>query len=128
MEGSRGLRIGVTDLTNLYWGHRAVVKDGDDKSELINIKRGVRQGCVLSPDIFSLYSQAVMNELEEIEGVKVGGSNKGNIRYADDAMLIADTNSKLQSLVDKLDMDCNRMGLKSNIGKTEVMGITRSKG
>ena len=63
-----------------------------DKSEWVNIKRGVRQGCVLSPDLFSLYSQAVMNELEDIEGVKVGGSNINNIRYADDAVLIADTN------------------------------------
>ena len=43
-------------------------------------------------------------------------------------MLIADTNAKLQSLVDKLDVECNRMGLKINIGKTEVMGIPKSKG
>ena len=83
---------------------------------------------MLSPDLFSLYSQAVMNELEDIEGVKVGGSNINNIRYADDTVLIADTNAKLQSLVDKLDVECNRMGLKINIGKTEVMGITKSKG
>ena len=131
VERLRGLGIDVADLTlitNLYWGQRAVLKVGDDKSEWVDIKRGVRQGCVLSPDLFSLYSQAVMNELEDIEGVKVGGSNINNIRYADDTVLIADTNARLQSLVDKLDVECNRMGLKINIGKREVMGITKRKG
>ena len=71
----RGLRIDVADLTlitNLYLGQRAAVKFGDNKSELVNVKREVRQGYVLSPHIFSLYSQAVMNELKDMEGVKVG--------------------------------------------------------
>ena len=50
---------------------------------------------MLSPDLFSLYSQANMNELEDIEGVNVGGSSINNIRYADDTVLIAGTNIKL---------------------------------
>ena len=131
VERLRGLGIDVADLmliTNLHWGQRAVLKVGDDKSEWVNIKRGLRQGCVLSPDLFSLYSQAVMNELEDIEGVRVGRSNINNIRCPGDTVLPADTNAKLQSLIDKLDVECSRMGLKISIGKTEVKGITKSKG
>ena len=58
------------------------------------------QGGVLSPDLFSLYSQAVMDEMADLEGMKVGGMNINNIRYADDTVLIADTEEKLQGLVD----------------------------
>ena len=56
------LGINVADLTlvtNFYCGQRPVVKVGCDKSKWVNIKRG--QGYVLSPDVFSLYSQVLMN-------------------------------------------------------------------
>lgn len=102
-------------MTNLYWGQRAVVRIENDKSDWIKIERGVRQGCVLSPDLFSLYSQAVMDEMADLEG----------IRYADDTVLIADTEEKLQRLVDRLDVECRGVGLRINIGKTEVMGMTK---
>ena len=120
-------RIGadVRLLTNLYWEQKAVVKIGDDRSDLIKIERGVRQGCVLSPDLFSLYSQLVMDELEQLDGIKIGGRNINNIRYADDTVLLADTEERLQELIDRLDEEGRAIGLKINIGKTEVMGVTK---
>ena len=48
-----------------------------------------------------------------------------NIRDADDTALIPDTADKLKRLVEKLDVECNRVGLNINIGKTEVMGVTK---
>ena len=48
-----------------------------------------------------------------------------NIRDADDTAMIPDTADKLQRLVEKLDVECNRVGLNINIGKTEVMGVTK---
>ena len=80
---------------------------------------------MLSPDLFSLYSQVVMDEMVDMEGVNVGGLNTNNKKYADDTVLIADTADKLQRLVDKLDVECNRVGLKINIDRTEVMGVTK---
>ena len=77
---------------------------------------------MLSPDLFSLCSQVVMDAMVDMEGVNVGGLNIKNIRYADDTVLIADTADKLQRLVDKLNVECNRVGLKIGIGNTEVMG------
>ena len=81
---------------------------------------------MLSSDLFSLYSQAVMNKIVDLEGVTVERVNINNIRYADDTVLIADT-EKLQRLVDRLNVECRRVGLKIDIGKTEVMGVTRRK-
>ena len=84
-------RIGADEadvrlLTNLYWEQKAVVKIGDDRSDWIKIEKGVRQGCVLSPDLFSLYSQLVMDEMEQLDLIKIGGRNINNkdtqmIRY-----------------------------------------------
>ena len=66
-----------------------------------------------------------MDEMADLEGMKVGGMNI--IRYADDKVLIADTEEKLQRLVDRLDEECRGVGLKINIDKTEVMGVTKRK-
>ena len=123
-------RIGADEadvrlLTNFYWEQKAVIKIGDDRSNWIKIEKGVRQGCVLSPDLFSLYSQLVMDEMEQLDGIKIGGRNINNIRYADDTVLLADTEERLQELIDRLDEEGRAIGLKINIGKTEVMGVTK---
>ena len=90
-------------IANLYWDQRAAVRINSEKTEWVPIERGVRQGCVLAPDVFSLYSQKVMEEIEELEGVRVGGRNVNCIRYADDTVLIADSKEKLQELTTTLD-------------------------
>ena len=91
----------------------------------MNIEKGVRQGCVLSPDLFSLYTQLALDELAELDGIKIGGRNVNNIRYADDMVLIADSEEKLQSLVTNLHDQCRMKGLRINRSKTEVMGVTK---
>ena len=68
-----------------------------------------------------------MEEIRDIEGIKIGGRNLNNLRYADDTVLIADSQAKLQQLIDGLDTACRRKGLKINISKTESMGITKKK-
>ena len=66
-------------LTNLYWEQKAVVKIGNDRSDWIKIEKGVRQGYVLSPDLFSLYSQLVINEMEQLDGIKIGEGVEASI-------------------------------------------------
>ena len=87
MERLKSVGVDAADLRvlcNLFWGQKSVVRMGDERSEWTDIQRGVRQGCVLSPDLFSIYSQAVIDELEDMEGIRIGGMNTNNIRYADD--------------------------------------------
>ena len=130
VERLRRMGVDAADfrvLTNLYWGQKAVVRIGDDRSGWIEIQHGVRQGCVLSPDLFSLHSQAVMDELGDLEGIRIGGININNIRYADDTVLIADTEEKLLRLVDSWKEECGRYGLEINIEKTDLMGVTKRR-
>ena len=58
-------------------------------SEYTNIKRGVRQGSVMSPDLFNLYSEVILRNLDESERLKANGENLNNLRYADDTSLLA---------------------------------------
>ena len=78
-------------------------------------------------NLFSLYSQVSMDGLVELEGLKVGGRNINIIRYADDTVLIADSEETLQRLVDGLGEECRRYGLSVNKQKTEVMGLTKRR-
>ncbi|GFO09204.1 endonuclease-reverse transcriptase [Plakobranchus ocellatus] len=97
------LKIDGKDLRiikNMYWDQKAAMRVEGEVSKFQNIKRGVRQGCVLSPDLFSLYSEIIMRNLEGHPGIKIGGSNINNLRYADDTVLIAENEKDLQQLLD----------------------------
>ena len=82
----------------------------------------VRQGCVLSPDLFSLYNETIMRNLDGYPGIKVGGHNVNNFRYADDSELIAEN----KELLDILDEESRKKGLELNSKKTEVMVDSRN--
>ncbi|GFS25009.1 retrovirus-related Pol polyprotein LINE-1 [Elysia marginata] len=51
-------------LKTLYWKQTATVRVGGEHSEETPITRGVRQGCILSPDLFNLYSEMILRELD----------------------------------------------------------------
>ena len=83
-------------LTNLYWKQTAAVRCGDDISEWLDIKQGVRQGCVASPQLFSLYTGMIMRELDDMDGFRIGGTVVNNLRYADDTVIIAESEKVIQ--------------------------------
>ena len=76
-------------LETLYWEQIVAVSIDGDLSEWINIKHGVRRGCVLSPDLFSLCTELILGK--GIEGkFKVNGHSISDIQYADDTVLLFD--------------------------------------
>ena len=74
-------------LRNLYAGQEATVRTGHETTDWFQIGKGVRQGCILSPCLFNLYTEYIMRNagLEETQaGIKIAGRNINNLRYADD--------------------------------------------
>ena len=94
--------MGVPDrptclLRNLYAGQEA--------TDWFQIRKGVRQGCMLSPCLFNLYAEYIMWNagLEEAQaGIKIAGRNINNLRYADDTTLVVESKEELKSLLTKV--------------------------
>lgn len=94
-------------------------------SRYTDIKRGVRQGCVMSPDLFNYYSELILRQLQNEKGFRVGGRNITNIRYADDTVLIAESARDLQRLLDVVVRESEKKGLSINCKKTECLTISK---
>ena len=88
-----------------------------------NIKRGVRQGCVMSPDLVNLYSEMILRNSENIQGLKTNGEKFNNLRYADDTVLIPESEQQLQRLLDTVVLEgkngcvseCENNGMHSRL-------------
>lgn len=117
----------VNIIANLYWRQTAAVRVKDDLSEEILIQRGVRQGCILSPLLFNVYSEMIFKEaLSKTQiGININGVLVSNIRYADDSLLLAETAEDLQTLFSVLHATCQKYGLEINIKKTKYMTIQK---
>ena len=81
-------------LRNLYAGQEATVRTGRRTTQWFQIGKGVRQGCILSPCLFNLYTMYIRwnARLDEAQtGIKIAGRNINNLRYADDTTLMAES-------------------------------------
>ena len=111
-------------LRNLYAGQEATVKTGHGTTDWFQRGKGVCQGCILSPCLFNLYAEYIMRNtgLEEAQaGIKIAGRNINNLRYADDTILMAESEEELKSLLMKVKEESEKVGLKLNIQKTKIM-------
>ena len=80
----------------------------------------VCQGCTLSPPLFNLYAEYIMQNVRMDEaqaGTKIARRNINNLRYADDTTLMAESEKELKSLLMKMKEESERTGLKLNIQK-----------
>ena len=108
-------------IANLYWHQKAAIRVQDQLSPLIPIQRGVRQGCVLSPYLFNIYTEFIFRESNDLEGITIHGQNINNLRYADDTALLADNKDNLQKIVNKVKEVSSRGGLEMNVKKTKTI-------
>ena len=84
----------------LYAGQKATVRTGHGTTDLFQIGKGVRQGCILSPCLFNFYVEYIMINagLEEAQaGIKIAGRNINHLRYADDTTLMAESEEELKA-------------------------------
>ena len=108
----------------MYGGQEATVTTGYEITNLFQMEKGVYQGCILSPCLFNSYAEYIIQnaELDEAQaGIKIPGRNIINLRYADDTILMAESEEELKSLLMKVKVESEKVGLKLNIQKTKIM-------
>ena len=111
-------------LRNLYAGQEVTVGPGHGTTDWFQIGKGVRLGCILSPCLFNLYAEYIMRNsgLNEAQaGIKISRININNFRYADDTTLMAESEEELKSLLMKVTVESEKVGLKLNIQKMKIM-------
>ena len=111
-------------LRNLYAGQEATVRTGHGTTDWFQIGKGVRQGCILSPCLLNFYAEYIMRNagLDEAQvRIKIAGRNINNLRYADDTTLMAESEEELKSLLMKMKVESEKVGLKLNIQKMKIM-------
>ena len=99
-------------LRNLYAGQEATVRTGRGTTVLVQIGKGVRLVCILSPCLFNLYAEYIMRNtgLEEAQArIKIAGRNINNLRYADDTTLMAESEEELKSLLIKVKEESEKL-------------------
>jgi len=113
-------------ISKLYMEQKVKVRLDRGETRSVQIGRGVRQGCSLSPILFNLYSECLTKEaLDGLGDFKVGGQIIQTVKYADDLVLMAKEETVLWGMIDKLIETGRYYGMEMNVEKTKVMRISR---
>ena len=117
--------IGIDDkdlqiITKMYWEQTAVVRTENGITEEFQIKKGGRQGCFCC-QVYLICTPKIFREIEDMEGVNVGGHNINNLMYADDTSLLALEEQNLQNLLTTVNDKGKPYGMKINVTKTKSM-------
>ena len=113
-------------LRNLYAGQEAAVKTRHGTTDWFQFGRGEHQGCILSHCLFNFYAEYIMRNawLDEAQaGIKIARRNINNLRYPDATTLMAESEEELKSLLMKVKVESEKIGLKAQHSENEDHGI-----
>lgn len=116
----------VTLMKSLYTNQEAAVRTEFGLTDWFAIGKGVRQGCILSPNLFNMYSEYIMRKAitNNQIGAHIGGRIVNMLQYADDTTLITHTEEDLKFLLEEVKRQSGNHGLYLNLKKTKIMSNT----
>ena len=115
-------------IRSLYTNQEAVIRWNNERTETFSIDKGVRQGCILSPHLFSVYTEQIMRDSKtEDFGISIGGRKVSNLRYADDTALCAENHEEIVKLLNNINEEGKKKNMKLNAKKTKVMHIGKGQ-
>ena len=109
-------------LRNLHAGQEATARTRHGTTHWFQIRKGVHQGYILSPCLFNLYAEHIMQNarLDEAQAGMIARRNISNLRCADDTIIMAES-KELKSLLMKVKEESEKVSLKLSIQKTKIM-------
>ena len=110
-------------IQNLYAGQEVTVRTGHGTTDWVQIGKGVCQGCILSPWLFNLYVEHILQNarLDEAQaGIIIAGRNINNLRYTNDTILMAEIEEELKSLLMKVKEKNETRTLSNTIHKNKL--------
>ena len=105
-------------MRNLYLGQETTIRTGHGTTDWFQIRKGIHQGYTLSPCVFNLYAEYILQNdgLDEAQAeIKIAGRNINNLRYAEDTTLMAESKEELKNFLMKVKEESEKVGLKLNI-------------
>ena len=111
-------------LRKLHVGQEARVRTGHGTTDWFQIRKGVRQGCIMSLCLFNFYAEYIKQNdgLDEAQaGIKIARRNINNLRCVDDTTFMAESKEEPKSLLMKVIEESKKVGLKLSIQKTKIM-------
>jgi len=114
----------ISILQNLYQDSKCAVKTNGDTSEWFTVLTGVRQGCILSPQLFAIVMDWAMRQStisKDFGLIWVDGSRLTDLDFADDAVLIDSDVKRLQEKITAVEQEASKVGLGMNSNKCRVM-------
>ena len=109
-------------LRNLHMGQEAIVRTKHGTTDWFKIGKGICQGCILSPCLFNIYAEYIMQKCWA-GWIKTVGRNINSLRYADDTTSMAENEEELKGLLMKVKEESEKAGLELNIIKTKIMAF-----
>lgn len=112
----------INAIKSLYEGVRAAVRVNGSLTDWFDVGVGLKQGCALSPVLFNIYLNDLIQEIKDMGlGVTVNGEKVSILGYADDIVLMAESEEDLQDMLNRLDQWCDTWAMKVNTSKTKVI-------
>ena len=117
----------------LYKEQQAAVQIESGKSDWFGIAQGVRQGCILSPHLFNIYTENIMRNIKEAaeeqqyDALVIGGQEIPELRYADDTVLLSTSQNGIEKLIISVQNKSENQNLYLNATKTKIFATDKTE-